>query len=77
MPEAKHAASWLALLGLLSYISHAGQDHLPKGGTTHSGSGLPTTIYKDTPQAGLQVNLMGAFSQLRLLLPTCSKFVPS
>ena len=60
------AAYWLVLHGLLNLLSYRTQDHQPRDGTTHNGLDPPPLI---THRANaLQLELMEAFPQLRLLL---------
>jgi hypothetical protein len=50
--------------GLIILLSYRTQNHQPRDGTTHSGlSPQPSFIEKNPPQ----LDLMDAFSQLRLL----------
>jgi len=57
-------AFWLASPGLLSLFSYKTQDHQPRDGTTHNGLGPLSLI---TEKNALQLDLMEAFPQLRLL----------
>jgi hypothetical protein len=40
----RNTANWLALHGLLSLLSYIAQDHILRGGPTHSGLGSPISI---------------------------------
>lgn len=55
------------LHGLLSLLSKATQDHLPRGGSAHNGLGPPTPII--TLKTCQQVGHTEAFSQLRVPVP--------
>lgn len=57
----------LACSSLLSYIL---QDHLPRGGPTHSGLGLSTSIInqENVPQSCPQAGLIEAIPHLKVLL---------
>jgi hypothetical protein len=63
----KSATYWLASPGLLSLLSYSTRDYQPRDGTTHSGLG-PRPFSLDH-QLGkfLQLDLMEAFPQGRLL----------
>ena len=58
----------MLLTGLLSLFSYRTQKHQPRDGTTHNGVGPFTSItnLENALQAGLQPDLIEAFSQLRL-----------
>jgi hypothetical protein len=55
----------LLLTGLLSLLSYRTQDHQPRDDTTHNRLGSPPLIING--ENALQLDLMEAFSQLRLL----------
>ena len=59
------AAYCLALYGLLSTLSHRTQHHQMWDGTTHNGLG-PTLLITNLENA-LQLDLMEAFPQVKLL----------
>ncbi|EGW08526.1 hypothetical protein I79_016318 [Cricetulus griseus] len=72
------AAYWLAPHDLLSLLSYRTQDHLPRDGSTHNG--LCPTPSTFNGENALQLDLMEAFPQLRLLLlmtPACVKLTHS
>jgi hypothetical protein len=58
-----HVSYWLASPGLLRVLSYGTQDHQPRDGTTHNG---PSSLIINWENA-LQLGLMEAFPQLRLL----------
>lgn len=66
-----NAAYWLVPRGLSSLLSYTDHDYLSGGSTIHFRLGLPilTINQENAPWTCLQVNVMGAISQLRLLLP--------
>ena len=59
------AACWLAPPGLLSLLCYRPQDHQPRDGTTHNVLDPPSLI--TNWENALQLDLMEAFPQLRLL----------
>lgn len=59
---------WLTPLYLPILLSHAPEDHLPRGGTTLRGLDTPTT-FKRCPRGLPTGHHDGASSQLRLTLP--------
>lgn len=50
-------------------LSATVQAHCPRGGTTHTELGPPTSIKKTSPQACLHNNLKNTLSQLRFFFP--------
>lgn len=67
----RSAAYWIAPHDLLSLLSESIQDHMSRNGTTLGGLGpLTSIINRETlTKACPPANLIGAFSQLRFLLP--------
>lgn len=62
---------WFAVRGLLSLLSYPSQDHLPRGGTVHSGLSPPIPIInqENDTQACLQGNPMRRFLNWVFLFP--------
>ena len=75
----RNAASWLASHSLLMLFSYRTEDHLPRGDTTQSDLGLPTSVInqENAPQTCLWDNTMETFSQLKLPAPRCAQLVTS
>jgi hypothetical protein len=60
----------LVIIDKLSLLSYIIQDHLPRGGTAFSGIASHTSLIKKTYDRFFhRSSVMGAFSQLRFLLP--------
>ena len=53
-------------------LSATAQAHFPRGGTTHTELGPPTSIKKMSSQACLHTNLKDTLSQLRFFFPNNS-----
>lgn len=66
-----NATYWLVPRGLSSLLSYTDHDYLSSGSIIHLRLGLPilTINQENDPWTCLQANVMGAISQLRLLLP--------
>lgn len=62
---------WHVLHGFLSLVSYMIQNHLPRGGNTHNGLGLPMSIInqENNLQTCPQAKLMEEFSLLWFPLP--------